>query len=90
MDWAIDMVEVLDMEPADVLAIWYIEDCRDRGFHIPEPATDNGMEYAVSEHAWMHGERVVRVTNRAAFIESVGGPGGDLLRLVYTRNLMEE
>lgn len=89
-DWAATILENLDSDPPDMMSPGFVKEGWGMGFHIPDHAPDNGMELIISEHFWRHGERVIRVTNRAAFIESVGGPGGDLLRLVYTRNLMEE
>jgi len=88
--WAATILGNLDSGPVDEMSLRFVEGSRNMGFHIPDHAPDNGMELITSEHFWGRGELVVRVTNRAAFIESVGGRGGDLLRLVYTRNLMEE
>lgn len=89
-DWAALILENLDSEPLDVMSHGFVDESWMRGFHIPDPAPGNGIELTISEHSWRHGEEVFHVTDRAAFIESVGGRGGDLLRLVYTRNLMEE
>lgn len=59
----------------------FVKESRGRGFHIPDPAPGDGIELIISHYDWRNGEEVYHVTNRAAFIESVGGPGGDLLRL---------
>lgn len=88
--WADPLLENLSSEPEMVMTPDFADRCRERGLHIPVPAPDNGMELVISKHAWKEGEEIIHVTNMAAFIESVGGPGGEILRLLYTQQLMEE
>lgn len=88
-DCALTILANLDSKPMDMMSRDFVDAGRKRGFHIPDPAPGNGIELTISEHSWRAGEEVFHVTDRAAFIESMGGPSGDLLRLIYTQQLME-
>lgn len=87
--WADLLLDNLSTEPEMVMTPDFADRCRDRGLHIPDPAPDNGMELVISEHDWQKGKKIIHITDITAFIESVGGPGGEILRLIYTQQLME-
>lgn len=87
--WADLLLDNLSTEPGVMNISGSVDRCRERGLHIPDPAPDNGMELTISKHAWREGEEIIHITDMAAFIESVGGPGGEILRLIYTQQLME-
>jgi len=87
--WADPLLENLSSEPEMTMTPDFADRCRGAGLHIPDPAPGNGTELVISKHVWKEGEEIIHVTDMVTFIESVGGPGGEILRLIYTQQLME-